>query len=154
MYCSESGEWGGHPELYAASQCLGVNIVVHQAEGPRFVLTCELSQSQSQSQSKAPRDVHLSYHGECHYNSVRLGGDPDIGPAAEIVLSKEGDGAARAVDGAVSRVASANRAPVSASVTSSSSSSLSSSSSSAADRVGRAVPWLPLEQVECICFIY
>ena len=56
------GEWGGHQELYAASQSLHVNIVVHQCSdtAPRFILSCDT----------ATRDIHLSYHGECHYNSV------------------------------------------------------------------------------------
>jgi len=54
-------EWGGHQELYAASQCLRVNIFVHQVGAPRFILACDL----------ATRDIHISYHGECHYNSVR-----------------------------------------------------------------------------------
>ena len=56
------GEWGGHLELYAASQSLHVNIVVHQSSSsaPRFILSCE----------NPTRDIHVSYHGECHYNSV------------------------------------------------------------------------------------
>lgn len=78
-------EWGGHQELYAASQTLRVNIVVHQADyinAPRFVLQCE----------NATRDIHLSYHGDCHYNSVRSALDVDCGdgscrPAMEISLS-------------------------------------------------------------------
>ena len=49
-------------ELYAASQSLHVNIVVHQSSStaPRFILSCE----------DPTRDIHVSYHGECHYNSV------------------------------------------------------------------------------------
>jgi hypothetical protein len=49
-------------ELYAASQSLNVNIVVHQSSStaPRFILSCE----------NPTRDIHVSYHGECHYNSV------------------------------------------------------------------------------------
>ena len=56
------GEWGGHLELYAASQSLHVNIVVHQSSSsaPRFILSCE----------NPTRDIHVSYHGECHYNSL------------------------------------------------------------------------------------
>ena len=58
-----SGEWGGHQELYAASQCLEASIVVHQQENdrPRYVLMCP----------NTDRFINISYHGECHYNSVR-----------------------------------------------------------------------------------
>lgn len=58
-----SGEWGGHQELYAASQCLDASIVVHQQEEdrPRYVLICP----------NTDRFINISYHGECHYNSVR-----------------------------------------------------------------------------------
>ena len=78
-------EWGGHQELYAASQTFRVNIVVHQADyvhAPRFVLQCE----------EATRDIHLSYHGDCHYNSVRSVQDVGVDdgncrPAMEISLA-------------------------------------------------------------------
>jgi hypothetical protein len=71
IYCRHFrtfGEWGGHQELYAASQCLHVNIIVHQctSNSPRFILTCE----------GATRDINLSYHGECHYNSVNSVTEP------------------------------------------------------------------------------
>lgn len=56
-------EWGGHQELYAASQCLNVNIIVHQIDAPRYKL-------EAADGSTAP-EIHLSYHGECHYNSVK-----------------------------------------------------------------------------------
>jgi hypothetical protein len=67
-YFRTFGEWGGHQELYAASQCLHVNIIVHQctSNSPRFILTCE----------GATRDINLSYHGECHYNSVNSVTEP------------------------------------------------------------------------------
>ena len=57
------GEWGGHQELYAASQCLDTSIIVHQQEEdrPRYVLICPDSN----------HFINISYHGECHYNSVR-----------------------------------------------------------------------------------
>jgi uncharacterized protein YozE (UPF0346 family) len=64
-----TGEWGGHQELHAASQCLQINIYVHQVDAPRYILTCK----------DASMDIHLSYHGECHYNSVRSKKDPDNG---------------------------------------------------------------------------
>ena len=73
-----SGEWGGNPELYAASQCLGVNIYVHQVHTPTYIISSE----------KATKDIHISYHGECHYNSVRLANDPDCGePPMHIDIS-------------------------------------------------------------------
>lgn len=72
------GEWGGHQELYAAAQCLEVNIVVHQVDAPRFIILCE---------SGGTRDIHISYHGEVHYNSVRLISDDDEGPADPINLN-------------------------------------------------------------------
>lgn len=60
------GEWGGNCELYAASQFYRVNIFIHQFSPPRYIIQCE----------KATKDIHLSYHGECHYNSVRSKSDP------------------------------------------------------------------------------
>lgn len=60
---NSSGEWGDHQELYAASQCLGTNVVVHQQQDdrPTYVLACPNSE----------KCINISYHGECHYNSVR-----------------------------------------------------------------------------------
>jgi OTU domain-containing protein 3 len=56
-------EWGGQAELYAAAQVLACTIVVHQVDAPRYIIECEDLKSQ--------RKIHISYHGECHYNSVR-----------------------------------------------------------------------------------
>lgn len=52
------------------------NIVVHQFKAPRFFIPCE----------KARLTLHLSYHGEYHYNSVRAIGDEGNGPALPITL--------------------------------------------------------------------
>jgi len=72
------GEWGGHQELFAASRLLRATVVVHQFNAPRFELTFE----------GAGRTLHLSYHGEMHYNSVRGLDDPALPnkPAAPITL--------------------------------------------------------------------
>ena len=72
------GEWGDQPELCAAAQCLHVNIYVHQVDSPRFVILCD---------DIATRAIHLSYHGGCHYNSIRIVDDDiyDI-PARPIIL--------------------------------------------------------------------
>jgi len=59
----QDGEWGDQPELCAAAQCLNVNIFVHQVDSPIYVIRSE--------SATGARDIHLSYHGGCHYNSVR-----------------------------------------------------------------------------------
>eukprot|EP00752_Nemacystus_decipiens_P004306 g3935.t1 len=69
-------EWGGHQELVAASQLFKANVVVHQLKAPRFFIPFE----------KARLTIHLSYHGEHHYNSVRAIGDEGPGPARPITL--------------------------------------------------------------------
>ncbi|CAE7704712.1 unnamed protein product, partial [Symbiodinium microadriaticum] len=68
------GEWGGHQELYAASQILHVNIHVHQLGAARFLLPAPpLNSRQKDAHIKTPLpwDIHLSYHGEYHYNSLK-----------------------------------------------------------------------------------
>ncbi len=52
-----------------------LNIYVHQVDGPRFIINSD----------NATRNIHLSYHGECHYNSVRAANDPGGLPAAEVL---------------------------------------------------------------------
>ncbi|CAM9636925.1 unnamed protein product [Choristocarpus tenellus] len=72
-----NGEWGGHQELFAASQLLKVNILVHQFQAPRFEIQNVLA---------GHRSFSLSYHGEYHYNSVRANSDSDTGPATPLIL--------------------------------------------------------------------
>lgn len=60
------GEWGGHPELFAAAQVLGVDISVHQADSPILLL-------EGPASIRGPRrTLRLSYHGQCHYNTLVL----------------------------------------------------------------------------------
>jgi OTU domain-containing protein 3 len=61
------GEWGGHQELFAASQLLRRPFVIHQHIAPRFEIRG--------GEGGGPA-LHLSYHGEQHYNSVRASNDP------------------------------------------------------------------------------
>jgi len=75
------GEWGGHQELYAATQAYNVNIVIHQLDAPRL----ELYASQPEF---ATATLHLSYHGEFHYNSVRAADDFGPGPAQAIAMDR------------------------------------------------------------------
>ena len=66
-----SGEWGGHLELYALTQCCNVTIVIHQLDSPNYKLPA------ADPHSKI--EIHLSYHGECHYNSVKRFDDLSTG---------------------------------------------------------------------------
>jgi len=64
-----NNEWGGNLELYAASQCLNISIVIHQLDAPNYVIQA------ADVQRNGHREIHLSYHGECHYNSVHAIGE-------------------------------------------------------------------------------
>ena len=66
------------PPTYASIFCVSeqANVVVHQFKAPRFFIPFE----------KARLTLHLSYHGEHHYNSVRAIGDEGPGPARPITL--------------------------------------------------------------------
>ena len=64
---NQLNEWGGHPELYAASQCFHINITVYQLDNPTYIIQA------GAGDNKPPKDICLSYHGDCHYNSVRAG---------------------------------------------------------------------------------
>lgn len=61
------------------------NVVVHQFKAPRFFIPFE----------KARLTIHLSYHGDYHYNSVRAVGDDGDGPALPITLQKPAPDQAR-----------------------------------------------------------
>ncbi|RYY33811.1 hypothetical protein EON62_03880, partial [archaeon] len=68
-----AGEWGGNLELQALSTMLGVNVVVHQAAQPPWVLRT--------NPHPRARAIHLSYHDGNHYNSVRRLDDVGRAPA-------------------------------------------------------------------------
>eukprot|EP01031_Cornospumella_fuschlensis_P030715 gene30715-37114_t len=57
----EPGEWGDNLELYAACMCYGVNIYIHQADMATYVISSQIHTS---------KFIRLSFHGDCHYNSV------------------------------------------------------------------------------------
>lgn len=60
------GQWGGQQEICAASRCFRINVVIHQLDNPRFEF----------SYKTTAQTVHLSFHGDAHYNSVRAMDDP------------------------------------------------------------------------------
>lgn len=76
---SSDGEWGDNVELFCLSQVCHINIVVHQVEGPRFVIKYESNDINDNNNKIA----HISYHGACHYNSVRNTDDDDDKPAID-----------------------------------------------------------------------
>lgn len=94
----KSGEWGGAAELAAAAKCYGINITVHQYAAPRLENRYDPASVTWDPDNKdvAPplpltkdtRTIHLSYHDESHYSSVRnISDQHSFEPATPIVLS-------------------------------------------------------------------
>ncbi|KAF5179026.1 Otu domain-containing protein [Thalictrum thalictroides] len=84
-YCksmAEDGTWAGNMELQAASLVTRSNICIHRIMQPRWYI---------RNFPNHARIIHLSYHNEEHYNSVRLKEDPCNGPAKPIVIKVDAD---------------------------------------------------------------
>lgn len=60
------GQWGGQQEICAASRCFRINVVIHQLDNPRLEISFK----------PTAQTVHLSFHGDAHYNSIRAMDDP------------------------------------------------------------------------------
>ncbi|CAI5707790.1 hypothetical protein KXD40_008237 [Peronospora effusa] len=72
-YCDrmrDNGTWGGNQELYAAARLFQVYIIVHQNQPSARIMVIECDQL------KPTRVIHVAYHGEDHYDSVRAITDP------------------------------------------------------------------------------
>ncbi|CAI5736842.1 unnamed protein product [Peronospora destructor] len=72
-YCErmrENGTWGGNQELYAAARLFQAYIIVHQNQPSARIMVIECDQL------KPTRFIHVAYHGEDHYDSVRSITDP------------------------------------------------------------------------------
>ncbi|XP_062154313.1 OVARIAN TUMOR DOMAIN-containing deubiquitinating enzyme 7 isoform X1 [Alnus glutinosa] len=85
-YCQsmeEEGTWAGHMELQAASLVTHSNICIHRNMSPRWYIR--------NFDEHGACMVHLSYHDEEHYNSVRLKEDPSDGPARPIIIKVDAD---------------------------------------------------------------
>jgi len=63
------GTWGGQMELQAASLTYMINITIHQLGSPRWDIV---------NFPSTAKTIHLSYHLESHYCSVRSLTDPTI----------------------------------------------------------------------------
>mmetsp|Transcript_41779 Transcript_41779/g.67091 ORF Transcript_41779/g.67091 Transcript_41779/m.67091 type:complete len:293 (+) Transcript_41779:47-925(+) len=86
-YCQrmrEDGEWGGNMELTSLSRLLNCAIVIHSADQPAYVLSCEESPGFTSQ-------VHLAYLDGMHYNSVRSVDDDCTGPAVPVEFDDESD---------------------------------------------------------------
>ncbi|MCL7027747.1 hypothetical protein MKW94_008988 [Papaver nudicaule] len=80
-YCDsmeKDGEWAGQMELQAFSLATRSNICIHRLMSPRLYMR--------NFDGHGSRVVHLSYHNEVHYNSVRLKEDSCSGPARPVVI--------------------------------------------------------------------
>lgn len=83
-YCQSmenDGTWAGHMELQAASLVTHCNICIHRSLSPRWYIR--------NFDDHEHRMIHLSYHDEEHYNSVRLKEDSCIGPARLITIKAD-----------------------------------------------------------------
>ncbi|XP_030975072.1 OVARIAN TUMOR DOMAIN-containing deubiquitinating enzyme 7 isoform X1 [Quercus lobata] len=85
-YCQcmeKDGTWAGHMELQAASLVTHSNMCIHRNMSPRWYIR--------NFDERGACMVHLSYHDEEHYNSVRLKEDPCDGPARPIIIKADAD---------------------------------------------------------------
>ncbi|KAI3991134.1 hypothetical protein MKX01_022355 [Papaver californicum] len=85
-YCDlmeTEGTWAGQMELQACSLVTRCNICVHRLMSPRWYMR--------NFEGHGSRVVHLSYHNEEHYNSVRSKEDPCSGPARPVVIKADAD---------------------------------------------------------------
>ncbi|KAK1942222.1 OTU domain-containing protein 3 [Phytophthora citrophthora] len=67
-YCErmrEDGTWGGNQELYAAARLFQVYVIVHQDQPSARIMVIECDRL------KPTRIVHVAYHGDDHFDSVR-----------------------------------------------------------------------------------
>jgi NACalpha-BTF3-like transcription factor len=146
---TQGEEWGGHQELYAASQCLNVNITVYQLNAPSYILPANPN-GKGDTGAKPPKDIRISYHGDCHYNSVK-----SIDGYNDTPVQLSASAARRAAENAAASASvSISTLSENTAVGSNSTASVSSATKSKvfvpdADitTVLQSVPWVPREQV-------
>ncbi|XP_020100171.1 OTU domain-containing protein 3 isoform X1 [Ananas comosus] len=83
-YCEsmeKDGTWAGNMELQAASLVTRRNICIHRLNSPRWYINNFSGRDGSM--------IHLSYHYDEHYNSVRLKEDSCQGPALPINIKAD-----------------------------------------------------------------
>ncbi|ETO25805.1 OTU-like cysteine protease family protein [Reticulomyxa filosa] len=80
---SKSGTWGGNLELTAASRVYQIDICVHQLGAARYEILYSFG--------KPKRSIHVSYHNERHYASVRKMTDRFTSSPAEVIDLDDGE---------------------------------------------------------------
>jgi len=86
---SDNGTWGGHFELVALSHLLNVKFCLYLKENDPVIV------KSGEKDLKGSKYVHLAYHVDEHYSSVRKLGDTDQAPAERISVDfddSESDG--------------------------------------------------------------
>jgi OTU domain-containing protein 3 len=73
----KGAEWGGNLELAAAARCLNRHIFVHQLAAPRLEIR--------NWDNPGAAEIHMSYHDNEHYSSVRAENDSSY-EAADVKL--------------------------------------------------------------------
>eukprot|EP01083_Nonionella_stella_P293431 997889_1 len=74
---SKNGIWGGNMELTAAAKTFHVDIIIHSLNAARYEILYQTG--------KPKRTIHLSYHNERHYASVRRLDDMTTNKPAKII---------------------------------------------------------------------
>jgi len=82
---SEDGTWGGHFELVALSNLLNVKFCLHIKDHDPVIV------KSSEKDLRGNKMVHLAYHVDEHYSSVRRIGDEAKTPAEPIRLEVKDD---------------------------------------------------------------
>ena len=77
---AKGGAWGGNLELVAASRLFNVHVTVHQLDAPRLDII--------NHDNPRANTIHVAYHDERHYTSVRKISDNSFAAAKVEVRSR------------------------------------------------------------------
>ncbi|KAG9440007.1 hypothetical protein H6P81_020172 [Aristolochia fimbriata] len=97
-YCKsmeQDGTWAGNMELQAASLVTHSNICIHRAMSPRWYI--------QNFDKHGTHMIHLSYHDDEHYNSIRHKDDDGSGPAKTVVIKADANLSAKQMQSTVTQ---------------------------------------------------
>jgi hypothetical protein len=132
----EFGCWGGNLELYAVAQLYQLSIAIFQWDSlSKYMISClDENITNSKNQEKGLRIIHLSYHGNCHYNSV----------VPISIFSATASSSSSEISSALYQSV---KPPSSSSSSSTPASSSSSSSNESVEIIWKSVPWVKKEEI-------